>query len=69
MGLIGGLLVGPHDASVAATVNDDGLTGNETRTVARQEKWHLRDVVRETGRGYRLKGSKIGDAILLSADR
>ena len=63
MGLVGWLLVGPHDTSSAASINDNGLTGDETRTIGRQEKGHLRDVVRKTGPGYWLKGSKIGDAI------
>ena len=46
MGLIGSLLFGPHDAGCAAAVNDNGLTGHETRTVARQEERHLCDVIR-----------------------
>ena len=63
MGLLGGLLVGPHDAGGVAAVDDDGLAGHEGRTVAREEKRHLRDVVREAGAGDWLKGRKIRDSI------
>ena len=64
MGLICSFLFGPHNASGAATINDDGLTGHEARTVARQKECHLRNIVRKTGARYRLQAGITGRAFL-----